>query len=223
VTEGLHQVFVGHSGPALLAAAACAVGLGLSVLLRGRAARLVAWPPLQTLRLVRRLLGTQPGLVRTALVIWLFNSAVMLGLLAGGVRPWLPLALAGWTALNVGLLSSSAQPRARRLLDVAPPPGAWRPPAGVALGCGAVVLLVEPVCLCYAVGLGVAMGRQVAGRDAAYAGELAWRASAYGRLIVPLLLAAAAAESVAVRAGARSSESRKGQDAGEEQPVRDSQ
>ena len=199
--ELLEFVLVGHWRSALAAAVLFAGGLGLSLLLPRRAAGAVAWLPAQVLRFVLWLMGPAPGLARTAVVIWWFNSTAVFAYMAGGFHPVLPWAFAFWTGLNVGLLATGAQGGAGARWRLRRPPGAWVPPRALAAACGVAVLLLELPCFWYAIALGVGMGVEVqAGAD--YPEALSRAGAAYAQLIVPVLLVSAAAESVVVRGGA---------------------
>ena len=148
-----------------------------------------------------RLMGRRPGLARMAGVIWVYNCAVMFLYMATGFHPILPHAFAAWSGLNIGLIMARAGDDQGHLFDrlASPADGRWRPSRALAGLCGALVLLVELPCFWYAVGMGVSLGREVQAGGRYLAG-LGVRTAAYGCLIVPALLASAAAESVAIRA-----------------------
>ena len=80
-----------------------------------------------------------------------------------------------------------------------PAPGQWVPRPDLAQSCGLLVLLLELPCFFYAIALGLGMGHQVQSGDMAYIPALAVRARAYAAVILPILLASAVAEAIAVR------------------------
>ncbi len=137
-----------HVAPAALAAVLFGVGLLLAgpvVRLRLRA---VEWLPERMLRFVACLMGPRPGIVRTAVVIWLFNAAVMFLCMASGFHPAVPLFLCIWTGLNVGTVTLRAAAQDAPALEALarPAPGAWRPPGWLAVASGVLVLLLELPC-----------------------------------------------------------------------------
>ena len=83
--------------------------------------------------------------------------------------------------------------------------GQWRPPAGLSMACGVLVLLLELPCFWYCIAMGISMGWAVQG-GTPYQTALASRAPAYASVIVPLLLVSALAESVTIRTGAEPAE-----------------
>jgi len=147
-------------------------------------------------------MGRQPGLARVALVIWAFNSAAIFLYMASGYHPMLPKLFAIWTGLNVGVIAGM-RPEG---LDWPPAHAGeggsrWVPPAPVVALCAGLVLALELPCFWYSLAMGMSMGWEVQAGESAYVDALRPRLIAYLTVIVPLLLASAVAESVAIRAG----------------------
>ena len=190
-----------HLRPAAYAAALFGFGIALSVPVVRLRLRAIQWLPVRLLGLVARLMGPRPTVARMAIVIWLFNSAVMFLCVAGGFHAAVPMVLCIWTGLNVAVASAHA---AR---DGSAPweafaragPDRWRPPRWLALAGGAAVLALELPCFWLSVAMGITLGLDVGQGGAAYLAALAPRAGLYAGLVVPALLVSALAESVAIR------------------------
>ena len=198
----LDYVLVRHFWLAVHALILFAVGLFVAVPVVRYRLTAIERLPLGMLRLVARLIGEGPALWRTAAVIWLFNSSVMFVGMASGVHPMLPKVFGIWTGLNVGVAAAHAGREDDPLPGLLGRAGGgqWRPPQGLVIACGAVVLALELPCFWYALAMGMSMGWKVQAGGIAYLDSLAPRALAYLTTIVPALLVSAVAEAVALRA-----------------------
>lgn len=201
--ELARYILVDHFHPAIDSALLLAAGLFVSVPVVKYRLGFVQWLPLALMRLVIRMMGRSNDLLRTSLVIWLFNSSAMFLYMAAGFHPLLPKVLGLWTGLNIGVVLAHSHRETRDGGGSLHPPGAdpdaWRPPRPVAAVCGVAVLVLELPCFFYAIALGMRMGADVAWGGVAYADAFPRRALAYGAIIVPVLLISAIAESVAIR------------------------
>ena len=194
----LRFLFVEHCGLAWRMALLFGIGLALSWPVVRLRLRDVAWLPLQVFRLVMRLCGRRPGLVRMTVVIFGFNSVAIFIYMASGFHPLLPRLFAVLTGLNVGLIagfSSALQTADPALL---PAPRGWRPPSWLALLCGFAVLALELPAFWLSLAMGVSMGQSVSAGVVTYGAALSQRAAVYGSLVLPMLLVSAVAESLAI-------------------------
>jgi len=192
-------VFQAHASQAAQAALLFAVGVFLSWPVVRLRLRGVAVLPLALLRMVVRLIGPEPSVVRMAAVIWVFNSVVIFIDLASGFHQLLPALLCLWTGLNIGVVIGMAPREMAMLAANCPRPGRWKPPPGAARLCILLVLLLELPCLFYSVAMGISMGTLVQSGTLHYLPALAVRARAYAAVIVPILLVSAVAEALAIR------------------------
>jgi len=202
----LDFVFRDHLRLALDAALLFGVGLFAAYPVVRYRLRAPAAVPLAALRLVARLMGRSPGLVRMAAVIWAFNSVVMFLDMASGFHPMLPKVLGMWTGLNVGIMIGLAPREKVFLPPQRPAAGQWVPSPPLAGSCALLVLLLELPCFFFAVAMGLSMGHAVQSGAAGYAAALSVRARAYFSVIVPVLLASALAEAGAIRGAAARAE-----------------
>jgi hypothetical protein len=195
----LHFIFVEHLILAAVAALMFVVGLLLSWPVVRYQVRWAQRPALKLFRLVLRLIGSQPSLLRMSLVIWLFNSTAMFIYMSCGVLPILPKLVAVCTGFNVAVIF--ARTEAMEELNDAGRPGAlqWIPGPLVTSVCGLVVLLVELPCFWYAIAMGISLGQVAIGEGGSWADAFELRGRAYGAVIVPLLLVSAVCESIAIR------------------------
>ncbi len=197
----LDFVFRAHLRLAFHAALLFAVGVFLSWAVVHYRLRIVAWPAVQAFRLIMRLIGRSPSLLRMAGAIFAFNVTVMFIYMASGFHPFLPKLFGIWTGMNVGIGLSLA--RETRIEERARPKGRqWRPPRLLAEACGVTVLVLELPCFWYAVAMGISMGHAVQMGAEPYVSALGVRATAYGEVIAPLLLCSAMAEAIAIRGSA---------------------
>ena len=86
-------VFVDHFGLACGAALLFLVGVLLAFPVVKHGSTRLTWLPLILFRMVRRMLGTRPGMTRLWSLIFGFNGTVMLLYMASGVRPGIPATL----------------------------------------------------------------------------------------------------------------------------------
>lgn len=162
----------------------------------------VSWLPRQLFRMVVRLMGDR-GIVRTAVVIWLFNSTAIFLYMASGFHPLLPKIFGVWTGLNVAVLTYGPATREDPVLSKLAEPveeGVWQPSPALSGLCGLLVLVLELPCFWFSIAMGIRMGHHVqAGTP--YLGAMSRYATAYGTVVVPILFVSAVAESIAVRGG----------------------
>lgn len=172
---------------------------------------LLAWPairlgpgvftriPRLLLRLVARWFGRAPGIARMTGVIFAFNATAMFLYMASGIRPWLPQAVALLTGFHLAVALFLGEEDLWGPADGSAPPAAWVPGKGLTALCGLLVLGIELPCFWYAAGMGIGLGRDVLSGLVPYAEGFVPRAKAYAAVILPLLLASAACEAVAIR------------------------
>lgn len=200
--EYAEYVLVDHFRLALHAALLFAAGLFVAWPVVRYRLHGVAWLPRKIMRFVTVLMGPRPSIFRITLVIFLFNSTVIFIQMASGFHPFLPKLLGLWTGMNVAIMASMADPEDMPALSSVPPDG-WVPPSALTIICGLTVLVLELPCYWFALAMGMRMGHEVQ-EGAIYSSVLAERARVYALLIVPALLASAAAEAVSIRgSGAR--------------------
>lgn len=205
MSEHLRFIFADHFWAALDALILFAVGMFAAVPVVRYRVKAVKWLPLKLFRLVVRLIG-DGGIPRTAAVIWAFNSVSIFIYMASGFHPLLPKLFAIWTGLNVAVLMFGIDREEDPVLSrlVRPPENRWQASPGVLLLCSGLVLAVELPCFWFAIGMGIRMG-QLLQTNASYWGQLLRRGTAYGTVIVPLLLLSAIAEAIAIRAAPKQS------------------
>jgi len=160
--------------------------------------RTVAWPALVVFRLILRLAGTSPGIVRLAAVIFGFNAPAMFLYMASGFHPMLPKIFGIWTGMNIAAVSAFVTRGIEPLPPMLRTEAQWAPPSHLTSACSLLVLGLELPCFWLAIAMGMGMGNEVLG-GTSYAAALAPRAVAYCALVVPTLLVSAIAEAIAVR------------------------
>ena len=159
----------------------------------------LTWLPLILFRLVRRMLGTQPGMTRLASLIFGFNGTVMLLYMASGVHPAVPAAVSILTGYNIAvILLVAADEEDPDGLGVSPG-SRWKPGRRVAGLCGLAVILLELPCFWYSIAMGIRLGQAIVAREVSYVQGIAPRLHAYVLLILPALLASAVCEAIAIR------------------------
>jgi hypothetical protein len=172
---------------------------------------LLAWPavrfgpgiltrfPHGVFRLVLRLFGENPGMMKMWGIIFGFNSMAMFLYMASGFRPWLPEAFAVLTGFNL----SAVMLQGEEGMDVSgegrAPGSLWIPGRALTAVCAVTVLLLELPCFWFSIGMGLTLGREILAGSVEYGPGLALRAHAYSRVVLPLLLASAVCEGVAIR------------------------
>ena len=97
-------VFVQHFGLACGAALLFLVGVLLAFPVVKHGSTRLTWLPLILFRLVRRMLGTSPGMTRLWSLIFGFNGTVMLLYMASGVHPGIPAAISVLTGYNIAVI-----------------------------------------------------------------------------------------------------------------------
>jgi hypothetical protein len=199
VFDHLRFIFVHHFWLALDAAILFVVGLFAAMPVVRYRLEVVKWLPLKLFRGVVRLMG-DGGVVRTAAVIWLFNSVAIFVYMASGFHPLLPKLFVMWTGLNIVVLTGGIDKEKDPVLSrlVRPAENGLQLPRAILLLCGLFVLVLELPCFWFAIGMGVRMGHQVQA-GARYVEQLSHRAVPYVAVIVPLLLVSAIAEAIAIR------------------------
>lgn len=172
---------------------------------------LLAWPavrfgpgvftgfPRMLLRQVARWFGTEPSIARMTGVIFGFNATAMFLYMASGIRPWLPQAVAVLTGFHLSVALFLGEEEMWGPAGGSDPVGAWVPGRGLTALCGLLVLGIELPCFFYATGMGMSLGRDVLSALVSYGEGLVPRAKAYASVILPLLLASAFCEAVAIR------------------------
>jgi len=178
--------------------------------------RALQWLPLQLFRLIVRLMGEHPGLVRMTLIVWLFNSAAMFVYMASGFHPMLPKVFGIWVGMNVAIVTVVGGSERDLHRMVAPAEGGgWSPSPGFGWLCSIFVLALELPAFWYSLAMGISLGWTVQEGSAPYGEGLRVRALAFVCLVLPLLLLSALAESVALRS-AGTEEGRGGRGTGDE-------
>jgi len=165
------------------------------------------WLPLQVFRFVLGLMGAHAGLVRTAVVIWLFNSGVMFLYMASGFHQMLPKIFGIWVGMNVAIVTAVGGSDDRMLKVVSPREGSrrWAPSQALSWPCSVLVLAVELPAFWYSLAMGMSLGAEVQAGCVRYLAGFQVRALAFVYFILPALLVSAVSESIALRAagGAR--------------------
>jgi hypothetical protein len=192
-------IFLEHSGSACLAALLFLLGGLLALPVRKGRTPALTWLPRRLLRMIRVLLGEQPGFRRMFLVIFGFNSIAIFCYMASGIRPWVPALISLLTGYNIAAILFLAG-EDMGFDTGAPVPGSLWVPGGLATGiCGLAVLLIELPCFWYSIGMGIRLGREVVAGRTDYAQGLVVRGHVYVRVMIPLLLISALCEATAIR------------------------
>ena len=172
--------------------------------------------PLWLLKWVMKLMGRRPSMGRLFVIIFVFNSVAMFLYMCTGVWVIGPALVGFLTGMNLAIVFVCGRPmlppEAVESEDPAPAEDDAEPatPGLVPLLCGLLVLVLELPAFWYATGMGISLGRHVRDHfslaqivfmhygEGGLGGELAVRAAAYGRVIVPVLALSAWAEAYAV-------------------------
>jgi hypothetical protein len=192
-------VFVQHFGLACGAALLFLVGVLLAFPVVKQGSTRLTWLPLTLFRLVRRMLGTRPGMTRLGFLIFGFNGTVMLLYMASGVRPGIPAAISILTGYNIAVILLLAEEVEDSDAPAVSPASGWTPGKWVAGICGLAVLLLELPCFWYSIAMGIRLGQEIVGGQTSYVQGIGARLHAYALLILPVLLVSAACEAVAIR------------------------
>jgi hypothetical protein len=195
----LRYVFSAHLRLAVHAALLFAVGLFVSWPVVHYRLRAMAWLPMAVFRLAMRLLGPSPSILRTWAVIVTFNATAMFLYMGSGFHPLLPKAFGIWVGMNIGIILGMGRQEQFPMTRAETAGPQWVPSARLTAICGLAVLLIELPCFWYCVALGISMGHVVQGGLASYPAALALRAGAYVTVLLPLLMASALAEAIAIR------------------------
>ncbi len=192
-------VFVQHFGLACEAALLFLVGVLLAFPVVKNGSTRLTWLPLILFRMVRRMLGTRPGMTRLWSLIFGFNGTVMLLYMASGVHPGIPAAISILTGYNIAvILLVAAKAEDLDGLAVSPVSG-WKPGKWVAGICGLAVLLLELPCFWYSIAMGIRLGQAIVAGQTSYVEGITVRLHAYVLLILPTLLVSAVCEAIAIR------------------------
>ncbi len=192
-------VFVQHFGLACEAALLFLVGVLLAFPVVKLGSPRLTWLPLILFRMVRRMLGTHPGMTRLWSLIFGFNGTVMLLYMASGVHPGIPAAISILTGYNIAvILLVAAKAEDLDGLAVSPVSG-WKPGKWVAGICGLAVLLLELPCFWYSIAMGIRLGQAIVAGQTSYVEGITVRLHAYVLLILPTLLVSAVCEAIAIR------------------------
>ncbi len=192
-------VFVQHFGLACGAALLFLVGVLLAFPVVKHGSTRLTWLPLILFRMVRRMLGTSPGMTRLWSLIFGFNGTVMLLYMASGVHPGIPAAISLLTGYNIAvILLVAAEAEDLDGLAVSAASG-WKPGKWVAGICGLAVLLLELPCFWYSIAMGIRLGQEIVAGQTSYVEGIAARLHAYVLLILPVLLVSAVCEAIAIR------------------------
>lgn len=196
--DKIHFVFVDHFSHACSAAAWFALGAVLAFFLgkwsRDTADRIASWLS----RLLLKLFGSRPGLVRTAATIFLYNGIVMFIYLSSGLRQVIPcfIAFVSGSILTLCSLAASREPHLFQAPVVSA--GGWRPSSAIIAVCAIATVLLELPCFWYSIGMGISLGEQTARAFQIYGAAWRERALAYAQTLLPLLAISACCESVAI-------------------------
>lgn len=192
-------VWVQHAGLACGAALLFLAGCLLALPGARRGSDLLTWLPRTLFRMVRRLLGTQPGMTRLWFVIFGFNGTAMLLYMASGFHPAIPAAIALVTGYNIAaIVLLAAEDRHFDAIAACPTAG-WTPPQWAAGLCGLAVLMIELPCFWYAIAMGIRLGEEIAAGRTSYSLGIGPRVHAYLLVILPALLVSAVCEAIAIR------------------------
>jgi hypothetical protein len=192
-------VFVQHFGLACGAALLFLVGVLLAFPVVKNGSTRLTWLPLILFRMVRRMLGTRPGMTHLWSLIFGFNGTVMLLYMASGVHPGIPAAISILTGYNIAvILLVAGETEDLDGLAVSPVSG-WKPGKWVAGICGLAVLLLELPCFWYSIAMGIRLGQAIVAGQTSYVEGITVRLHAYVLLILPTLLVSAVCEAIAIR------------------------
>lgn len=195
-------VFIHHARLALDAALLFAVGLFAAWPVIHYRWRAPAAPALAIVGALMALIRRRPTIARTAAIIFAFNGLAIFAYMATGFHPMLPKLIAVWTGFNVAAVVGLTRDEPWTDWPEAPA-GWWRPSRLLAALCALAVLVLELPCFWLSVAMGISMGHAVQSGVQSYGAALAERAVPYAAILLPLLLASAVAETVAMRAGHR--------------------
>ena len=194
-----HFVFVQHIRPACLAAMLSLFGAFAAWAAVRFGPQFVIRFPMLLFKMVQRLIGEHPGMMRMWAVIFVFNSVAMFVYMATGARPLFPEIIAFTTGFNITAIllpaGKGTVPSGETMLPVSE----WVPNMSLAILCGFAVLVIELPCFWFSIGMGISLGREIMAGDTSYAQGVLFRAGAYALVIVPLLLVSAGCEVVAIR------------------------
>ncbi len=197
-------VFVQHFGLACGAALLFLVGVLLAFPVVKHGSTRLTWLPLILFRLVRRMLGTHPGMTRLWSLIFGFNGTVMLLYMASGVHPGFPAAISLLTGYNIAVILLVAGETGDLDGLAVSPASRWKPGGWVAGLCGLAVILLELPCFWYSIAMGIRLGQEIVAGQTSYVQGIATRLHAYAFLILPVLLVSAVCEAIAIRGMAAS-------------------
>lgn len=204
-------VFVDHFGLACGAALLFLVGVLLAFPVVKHGSARLTWLPLILLRMVRRMLGTSPGMTRLWSLIFGFNGTVMILYMASGVHPGIPAAISILTGYNIAvILLVAGESEDLDGLALFPASG-WKPGKWVVGICGLAVLLFELPCFWYSIAMGIRLGQEIVAGQASYVEGISVRLHAYVLLILPVLLVSAVCEAIAIRGMSASPPNSQGQ------------
>ena len=192
-------VFIQHFGLACGAALLFLVGALLAFpAVRTDSTRLT-WLPLTLFSLVRRMLGTNPGMTRLGALIFVFNGTAMLVYMASGVRPVIPAIISIVTGYNIAVILLVAGETGDLDGLAVSPCARWIPPRWVAVLCGLAVAFLELPCFWYSIAMGIRLGQEVVAGRIGYLQGIVPRIHAYALLILPVLFVSAVCEAIAIR------------------------
>ena len=204
-------VFVDHFGLACGTALLFLVGVLLAFPVVKHGSPRLTWLPSILFRMVRRMLGTNPGMTRLWSLIFGFNGSAMLLYMASGVHPGFPAAISILTGYNIAVILLLAG-ESEDLDGLAVSPASGRKPGKWDAGiCGLAVLLLELPCFWYSVAMGIRLGQEILAGQTSYVQGIATRRHAYVFLILPILLVSAVCEAIAIRGMAASPLNSQGQ------------
>ena len=192
-------VFVQHFDLACGAALLFFVGALVAIPLGRRGSTLFTWLPLMLFRMVGRLLGAQPGMIRLWAVIFSFNGTAMALYMSSGFHPACPSIISLLTGYNIAVVLLLAGQREDLDDMTMSPADRWMPARWVAGLCGLAVILLELPCFWYSIAMGISLGQEIAADRTAYMQGIATRLRAYVCLILPILFVSAACEVIAIR------------------------
>jgi len=192
-------VFVEHFGLACGAALLFLVGALIAFPVVKHGSTRLTRLPMILFRLVRRMLGTNPGMTRLWSLIFGFNGTAMLLYMASGVHPGFPAAISLLTGYNIAvILLVAGGSEELDGLTVSSASG-WKPGKWVAGVCGLAVLLLELPCFWYSIAMGIRLGQEIVASQTSYVQGIPARLHAYGFLILPALLVSALCEAIAIQ------------------------
>jgi hypothetical protein len=192
-------VWVDHFGLACGAALLFLAGSLIAFPVVRRGSPGLTWLPLVLFRLVRRMLGSAPGMGRLAAIIFGFNGTAMLLYMASGVHPGIPAAISILTGYNIAVILLIAG-ESENLEGLAPSPAfGWRPGKWVAGICGLAVLLLELPCFWYSIAMGIRLGQEIVNGHTSYMQGIPIRVHAYLVLVLPVLFVSAVCEAIAIK------------------------